>query len=100
MRLKIGLRQKDIAALMDVTPGEISRIESRKRLPNLAQIIEFEMLYGVDAAYLLNQLAQELRCALCARAHAHCRHLAAQGKKAGAAPRRKALLRLIASLEQ
>jgi len=61
MRLKIGLTQKDIAYLLDVHPAEVSKMESRHRLPSVAQIIALELIYDVHAQYLLSEIAHQAR---------------------------------------
>lgn len=53
LRLQKGLTQRELGDIVHVTKAEISMIESNKRSPKLATIIEFMMFFNVSSDYLL-----------------------------------------------
>jgi len=100
MRLKLGLKQKDVAALLHVSPGMFSKIEGRKQLPNVSQLIALEMIYAKDGQYLLNGLAETLRAQIRDRAQKSYKVLSSQDRSRTALERRKSLERLIRLLQE
>lgn len=53
LRVKRGLKLKDVAAALDVTIRSISRYEDGTREPSVEMIVKFCKLYEVSADYLL-----------------------------------------------
>lgn len=53
LRLSLGLRQKDIADYLGVTPTAVSDYESGKRIPSLDSIINIANRYNVSLPWLI-----------------------------------------------
>lgn len=53
LRVKRGLKLKDVAAALDVTIRSISRYEDGTREPSVEMIVKFCKLYQVSADYLV-----------------------------------------------
>lgn len=53
LRVKRGLKLKDVAAALDVTIRSISRYEDGTREPSIEMVVKFCKLYEVSADYLL-----------------------------------------------
>lgn len=61
LRINKGLTQQELGDMVHVTKAEISMIESNKRSPKIATIIEFMMIFNVSSDYLLgadNQIVE------------------------------------------
>lgn len=68
MRLKSGLTQADIAALIGTSPSQISRIEGNRCIPTCRQLLALSIIYGHTACDLMagyvERLASDVdRCA-------------------------------------
>jgi transcriptional regulator with XRE-family HTH domain len=55
LRAKQGLSQKELAAMVGVTPSTISQIESNQIYPSLPALIKIAQVMSVDAAYFFHQ---------------------------------------------
>jgi len=97
MRLKIGLSQNDIAYLLGVHPAEVSKMESRHRLPSVAQIIALEMIYDAHAQYLLSEVAHDARTQTLRRAQLRSQSLK-ENCALHASDRKRSLKRIIEHL--
>lgn len=53
LRVKRGLKLKDVATALDVTIRSVSRYEDGSREPSCEMIVKFCKLYEVSADYLL-----------------------------------------------
>lgn len=59
-RKRMGLTQRQLADLLDVSQTTISLWESNKMAPSTLNIIELEMVFGMPMGELLLQFAREV----------------------------------------
>lgn len=57
-RNKRGINQKDAAAIFEVTPGYLSKIETGKQRPSIDLIIEAAELYKVKPGYFFGDTGE------------------------------------------
>ncbi|MBI5063949.1 MAG: helix-turn-helix domain-containing protein, partial [Desulfatitalea sp.] len=55
LRVKQGVSQKELAAMVGVTPSTISQIESNQIYPSLPALIKIAQVMTVDVAYFFHQ---------------------------------------------
>ncbi|MBC7324860.1 MAG: helix-turn-helix transcriptional regulator, partial [Moorella sp. (in: Bacteria)] len=53
LREKRGLKQKEVAALLNLNPNTLSRYESGERTPDPQTLVKLANFYGVTTDYLL-----------------------------------------------
>lgn len=55
LRIRKGLRQKDLAAILNVSPSTISNYENGVHSPDLDTLCKLSNFYGVSLDYLLGR---------------------------------------------
>ena len=53
LRQKHGLRQAELAALLNISPSAVGMYEQGRRLPSLNMVVRLSRTFGVSVAYLL-----------------------------------------------
>ncbi len=93
-RLKWGLYQKDLAALVPHTGTDrVSRVERNKRSPNAREILAYGMIFGLLAEDVFPGLVSEVEETLIANAYLLHREL--EGDSSPKATRRRVFLEAI-----
>lgn len=96
-RLRAGLSQESVAALLGVASGaEVSRHETFRRMPSLATALRYEAIFGVPVRELFLGEYQKVEAELQARARELGDHLAASSG-ADKAQTRQLLARILRS---
>lgn len=66
-RLKLGYKQREVAALLDCTERQLQRCENGHQLPNVELLVGLSILYGETPGVLLSGLYEAVRRRLDAR---------------------------------
>ena len=53
LRQKHGLRQAELAALLNISPSAVGMYEQGRRLPSLNMVVRLSRTFGVSVDYLL-----------------------------------------------
>ena len=53
LRQKHGLRQAELAALLNISPSAVGMYEQGRRLPSLNMVVRVSRTFGVSVDYLL-----------------------------------------------
>ena len=53
LRQKHGLRQAELAALLNISPSAVGMYEQGRRLPSLNMVVRLSRVFGVTTDYLL-----------------------------------------------
>lgn len=53
LRQKHGLRQAELAALLNISPSAVGMYEQGRRLPSLNTVVRLSRTFGVSVDYLL-----------------------------------------------
>jgi transcriptional regulator with XRE-family HTH domain len=81
-RMRAGLSQDEVAALLGVTGGsEVSRHETFRRMPNLATALRYEAIFGVPVRELFLGEYQKVETELQARAQEIADRIVVPGQK-------------------
>ena len=97
-RLKAGLLQVDVAALLGESPARISHLERRERLPVLDEVLLLQVVYETGADILLGHHTKNLYQKLRRRARAHLRRISKDPGTAHKNARVQSLERIITFL--
>jgi transcriptional regulator with XRE-family HTH domain len=82
IRLRAGLSQDEVAALLGVTGGsEVSRHETFRRLPNLTTALRYEAIFGVPVRELFAGEYKKVEQEVQARAEELARRVSVPGPK-------------------
>lgn len=93
-RLRAGLSQDEVAALLGVAGGaEVSRHETFRRMPSLATALRYEAIFGVPVRELFSGEYQKVELAIQARAQELSGRIALPGSQG--AQKRQFLARIL-----
>ena len=53
LRQKHGLRQAELAALLNISPSAVGMYEQGRRMPSLNMVVRLSRTFGVSVDYLL-----------------------------------------------